>query len=88
MTRMLVWNNVGECIDEGFNLRVVGTKAHTLEEKAKMTLQDQPRGLQGKRDESNDGRHSLASCCPEDLSVACRSPSGELTHAPTDPRAL
>ena len=50
--------------------------------------QDQPWGLQGQRDESDDGRHSLGSCCPEDLSVACRPPSGELTHAPADPRAL
>ena len=43
------------------------------------------RCLQGQRDESDDGRHSLGSCCPEDLSVACRPPSGELTHAPADP---
>ena len=53
-----------------------------------VTVAGGPRGLQGQRDESNDGRHSLGSCCPEDLSVACRPPSGELTHAPTDPRAL
>ena len=27
-------------------------------------------------------RHSFGSCCPEDVAVACRPPSGELTHAP------
>ena len=53
-----------------------------------VTVAGGPRGLQGQRDESDDGRHSLGSCCPEDLSVACRPPSGELTHAPADPRAL
>ena len=34
--------------------------------------QDQSRGLQVQRDESDDGRHSLGSCCPEDLSVRSR----------------
>ena len=35
---MLVWNNVGECIDEGFNTRVVWTAAHTSpEEKTEMS---------------------------------------------------
>ena len=46
------------------------------------------RGLQVQRAGSDDGRHSLGSCCPEDVAVACRPPSGELTHAPADPRAL
>ena len=40
------------------------------------------------RDESNDGRHSLGSCCPEDLSVWSRLLRGRATHAPADPRAL
>ena len=53
-----------------------------------VTVAGGPRGLQGQRDESDDGRHSLGSCCPEDLSVACRPPSGELTHGPADPGAL
>ena len=35
---LLLWSKVGECIGEGFNMRVVWTKAHTtLEEKGKMT---------------------------------------------------
>ena len=34
------------------------------------------------------GDHSFGSCCPEDVAVRCRPPSGELTHAPADPRAL
>ena len=37
-----------------------------------VTVAGGPRGLQGQRDESDDGRHSLGSCCLEDLSVACR----------------
>ena len=53
-----------------------------------VTVAGGPRGLQVQRDESDDGRHSLGSCCPEDLPVWCRPPSGELTHAPADPRAL
>ena len=53
-----------------------------------VTVAGGPRGLQGQRAGSDDGRHSLGSCCPEDLSFACRPPSGELTHAPADPRAL
>ena len=53
-----------------------------------VTVAGGPRDLQGQRDESDDGRDSLGSCCPEDLSVACRPLSGELTHAPADPRAL
>ena len=43
MTRIsgfLIWNKVGDCIDEGFHMRVVWTKAHaTLEEKARITLE-------------------------------------------------
>ena len=31
-----------------------------------------PRGLQGQRAGSDDGRHSFGSCCPEDVAVACR----------------
>ena len=52
-----------------------------------VTVAGGSKGLQVQRDESNDGRHSLGSCCPEDLQVRCQSPSGELTHAPADPRA-
>ena len=40
------------------------------------------RGLLGQRAGSDDGRHSFGSCCLEDVAVACRPPSGELTHAP------
>ena len=36
---MMLWNKVGECIDEGFDMNLVWTEAHTtLEEKAKVTL--------------------------------------------------
>ena len=39
---MLAWKRVGECIDEGLNIRVVWAKGHTsLEEKAKMTPENQ-----------------------------------------------
>ena len=39
---MLPWKRVGECIDEGLNIRVVWAKGHTsLEEKAKMTPENQ-----------------------------------------------
>ena len=38
---MLVWSKVGECIDEGVDIRVVWTKEHTtFEEKAKVTPED------------------------------------------------
>ena len=38
---MLAQNKVGECDDEGLNIRVVWTKGHTtLEEKAKMSLEN------------------------------------------------
>ena len=53
-----------------------------------VTVAGGPRGLQGQRAGSDDGRHSFGSCCPEGVAVACRPPSGELTHAPADPRAL
>ena len=46
--------------------------------------QDQPRGLQGQRAGSDDGRHSFGSCCPEDVAVACRPPSGVLTISTGD----
>ena len=36
----------------------------------------------GPRAGSDDGRHSFGICCPEDVAVACRPLSGELTHAP------
>ena len=45
-----------------------------------VTVAGGPRGLQGQRAGSDDGRHSFGSCCPEDV-----APSGELTHAPADP---
>ena len=35
---IFVWSKVGECIDEGYNTRVVWTKAHTTHEtKVKMS---------------------------------------------------
>ena len=37
-----------------------------------VTVAGGPRGLQVQRDVSDDGRHSLGSCYPEDLSVRCR----------------
>ena len=41
MARVMVWKSVDECIDEGSNLRVLWTKAHTThEEKAQMTNED------------------------------------------------
>ena len=46
------------------------------------------RGSAGQRAGSDDGRHSFGSCCPEDVAVACRPPSGVLTHAPADPEPL
>ena len=52
-----------------------------------VTVAGGPRGLQVQRDESDDGRHSLGSCCPEDLSVRCRL-LRECDPAPADPRAL
>ena len=41
------------------------------------------------RDESGDGRHSLESCCPEDLSVRCRllRESDPRTRGPQSPGA-
>ena len=43
------------------------------------------RGFAGQRAGSDDGRHSFGSCCPEDVAVACRPPSGELTQTPANP---
>ena len=38
---MLAWKRVGECIDEGLNIRVLWAKEHTsLEEEAKMSLEN------------------------------------------------
>ena len=49
--------------------------------------QDPPKGLQVQRDESNDGRRSFGSCCPEDLSVWCRllRESDQRTRGPQSP---
>ena len=44
-----------------------------------VTVAGGPRGLQGQRAGSADGRHSFGSCCPEDVAVRCRPPSGEST---------
>ena len=52
-----------------------------------VTVAGGPRGLQGQRAGSDDGRHSFGSCCPEGVAVACRPPSGVLTHAPADPES-
>ena len=52
-----------------------------------VTVAGGPRGLQVQRDESDDGRHSLGSCCPEDLSVRCRllQESDPRTRGPQSP---
>ena len=52
-----------------------------------VTVAGGPRGLQVQRDESDDGRHSLGSCCPEDLSVRCRllRESDPRTRGPQSP---
>ena len=52
-----------------------------------VTVAGGPRGLQVQRDEFSDGRHSLGSCCPEDLSARCRllRESDPRTRGPQSP---
>ena len=41
-----VWSEVDECIEEGFDIRLIWTKAHTThEEQAKMTLENRTSGV-------------------------------------------
>ena len=71
-----------------FHWTSVASHVLTLVEDMAGEAWSQPGVLPGQRAGSDDGRHSFGSCCLEDVAVACRPPSGELTHAPANPRVL